>query len=279
MLTPTQLNQFQTQGFLLGDRVLTDAQIEQLRAELDRVIRDKDQPGPQPVLLSNISQHRDSVIWQIVNIWEASAPFRTLVAHPVIAAEIAQLTGAREVRLWHDQIQSKIAAKGGVNMWHQDWPYWGILDAPQQVTAWIPLDDVDAANGCMSMVPGSHLWGNQIEFLHGLPRFDAMPSHFQDHALAVRLCPVQQGCVHYHHALTWHGSHANTSSRPRRAIALHYMTDQTRYRATGTHLMKPLVTVADGQPLTGDHFPRVWPVENDPEGNATPNPRRIFQTG
>ena len=149
---------------------------------------------------------------------------------------------------------------GVISMWHQDWPYWGILDAPQQVTAWIPLDDLDTDNGCMSMVPGSHLWGNQIEFLQKLTRFDAMPSHFQDHARAGRLCPVQKGYVHYHHALTWHGSHANTSPRPRRAIALHYMTEQTRYRAAGTHVMKPLVTVADGQPLTGDHFPKVWPV-------------------
>ena len=143
-------------------------------------------------------------------------------------------------------------------MWHQDWPYWGILDAPHQVTAWVALDDVDAGNGCMSMVPGSHGWGKQIEFLHALTGFDAMPTQFQEHAVDVRLCPVRKGHVHYHHALTWHGSHANTSARPRRAIALHYMTEQTRYLATGNHLMKPLVTVAAGAKLAGDHFPLVW---------------------
>ena len=253
MLPTAQLQQFAAQGFLLGPRVLDDAQVAELRAELDRVIRDKDQPVPQPVLLRNIA--KGGVIWQIVNICEASAPFRALVRHPVITGEIAQLTGAREVRLWHDQIQYKVAATGGVNMWHQDWPYWGILDAPHQVTAWVALDDVDAGNGCMSMVPGSHLGGKQIELLHGLPAFDAMPAQYE-----VRLCPVRAGHVHYHHALTWHGSHANTSDRPRRAIALHYMTEQTRYVATGNHVMKQFVTVADGAPLTGDHFPRVWPA-------------------
>ena len=260
MLSPAQLQQFATQGYLLGSRVLTDAQVEELRAELDRVIRDKDRPVPQPVSLANISRDPRAVIWQIVNIWEASAPFRSLVHHPVITAEIAQLSGAGEVRLWHDQVQYKIAEKGGVNMWHQDWPYWGILDAPHQVTAWVALDDVDAGNGCMSMVPGSHRWGKQIEFLHALAGFDAMPATFQEHSLEVRLCPVRQGHVHYHHALTWHGSHANASARPRRAIALHYMTEQTRYLAAGNHLMKPFVTVAAGAKLAGDHFPKVWPT-------------------
>ena len=259
MLTPAQIEQFQAQGFLLGSPVLTDAQVEELRAEIDRVIRDKDRSVPQPVMLHNFAKDPGTVLWQIVNISDASPPFAALVRHPVIAAEVAQLTGARELRLWHDQIQYKIAGKGGVNMWHQDWPYWGILDAPHQVTAWVALDDVDAANGCMSMVPGSHRWGRQIEFLQGLKSFDAMPAQFDGHPLAVRLCPVRKGSVHYHHALTWHGSPANTSPRPRRAIALHYMTEQTRYVAAGNHPMKKFVEVADGVPLAGTRFPVVWP--------------------
>ena len=70
-------------------------------------------------------------------------------------------------------------------------------------------------------------------------------------------CPVKKGEVHYHHALTWHGSHANTSGRPRRAIALHYMTGDTRYVASGEHPMKPFVEVGDGEVLQGETFPLV----------------------
>ena len=68
----------------------------------------------------------------------------------------------------------------------------------------------------------------------------------------------RQGEVHYHHALTWHGSHANTSERPRRAIAIHYMTEETRYVASGNHTMKPFVEVGDGELMRGEHFPLVW---------------------
>jgi ectoine hydroxylase-related dioxygenase (phytanoyl-CoA dioxygenase family) len=199
-------------------------------------------------------------VWQVVNIWEASKPFRELVHNPTIAQEVAQLTAARELRLWHDQIQYKPAGTGGVNMWHQDSPYWPPLyPKDQQVTAWVALDDVDESNGCMSMIAGSHRWGDQIEFLHTLKTFNDMPPEFQGLAIEVRCCPVRKGEVHYHHALTWHGSHANTSDRPRRAIALHFMTERTRLDASKDHPMRPFVESADGELVRGEHFPRVWP--------------------
>ncbi len=264
MFNDQQIAQYRTQGFIKGQRVLDDATVEELRAEIDRVIRDKDKPVPQPIVLRNISRP-GTTIWQILDIWMASQAFHRLLFHPSIVTGAAQLTGARELRLWHDQIQYKIAGTGGVNMWHQDWPYWGILDAPHQVTAWVALDDVDPDNGCMSMVPGSQRWGNNIQFLHKLPAFNALPAEFEGHKLEVRTCPVRKGEVHYHHALTWHGSPANNSGRSRRAIALHYMTEQTRYKASGNHLMKKFVTVPDGAMLEGPAFPLVY-ERRQPQG-------------
>jgi ectoine hydroxylase-related dioxygenase (phytanoyl-CoA dioxygenase family) len=143
-------------------------------------------------------------------------------------------------------------------MWHQDAPYWPTLMPMTEVSAWVALDDVDEENGCMSMVPGSHLWGNKIDFLHTLKSFGDMPGEFEGRPIEVRTCPVRKGEVHYHHALTWHGSHANTSIRPRRAIAIHFMTDETRFVASGEHPMKPFMHMADGELVQGDHFPVVW---------------------
>ena len=84
-----------------------------------------------------------------------------------------------------------------------------------------------------------------------------MPDRFEDNALEVEFCPVLKGYVHYHHSLTWHGSHDNTSQSPRRAIAVHYMTGETLYDESGNHVMKPFVTVNDGEKLAGDSFPLV----------------------
>lgn len=261
MLTEQQIAEFYANGYLKGGQVLSDQEVDVLCAEIMRVINDRDRKDvAQPVLLHKMGNNDAAPVWQIVNIWEASEPFRTLIAHPTIVEEIAQLTRASELRLWHDQIQYKPAQVGGVNMWHQDAPLWPILAPMTEVSAWVALDDVDVDNGCMSMVPGSHLWGNHEQFLETLPDYDAMPNEFEGHSVTVVPRPVRRGEVHYHHALTWHGSHANTSGRPRRAIALHYMTQDTRFVASGQHVMKPFVHVADGQPMQGEHFPQVYPL-------------------
>ncbi|HVU15047.1 MAG TPA: phytanoyl-CoA dioxygenase family protein, partial [Phototrophicaceae bacterium] len=228
MLSEEKVQQFKVNGFVNGGKVLDDATVDVLRDEIMRVIDDRDNPNvKQPLLLHNLNRNSDAMVWQIVNIWEASEPFRKLMYQPEIVSSIAQLMDASEVRLWHDQIQYKPAKIGGVNMWHQDSPYWPILTPmTSEITAWVALDDVAEDNGCMSMVPGSYLWGNNIDFLHTLKSYDAMPGEFDGHELKVVSCPVNKGEVHFHHALTWHGSHANTSGRPRRAIALHYMSGE-----------------------------------------------------
>ena len=179
MLTDQQIADFQANGFVNGGPLLNDDDVETLRAEIDRVIQDHEKPGvPQPVLLRNLAGDDSAPVWQIVNIWQASVPFRKLVKHTKIAEGIAQLTRAAELRIWHDQIQYKPAEKGGVNMWHQDAPLWPILAPMTEVSAWVALDDVDEANGCMSMVPGSHEWGNHIDFLNNLPNYESMPQEY-----------------------------------------------------------------------------------------------------
>lgn len=260
MLTPAQVAQFRRDGYVLGGQVITDAEVEVLRAELKRVIEDREAPGPKPVRIINLAGDDAAPVWQIVNIWEASPAFRALGTQRQIAEESAQLLNAKELRIWHDQIQYKPAATGGVNNWHQDVPYWpNLVPQGEQLTAWIALDDADADNGCMSMVPGSHQWCDQIPFLDTVRPFEAMPKTFGGHPIEVRLCPVKKGHVHYHHALTWHGSHANKSGRPRRAIAYHYMSEKTFFRPAPHHPMLPFITVQPGEKLTGEKFLPTWP--------------------
>jgi len=257
MLTDDEVSKFHADGYLRGTSVVPDDVVEVLRSEVLRVIDNRDAPGFQPVLLHNMAG-ADAPVWQIVNIWEASEPFKELIHNRKIAEEMAQLTGAKSLRIFHDQIQYKPATMGGVNMWHQDAPLWPILAPMTEVTAWVALDDVDEENGCMSMVPGSHLWGNHIDFLCTFKSFNDMPDEFEGHPIEVRTCPVKKGEVHYHHALTWHGSNANRSVRPRRAIAIHFMTEDTRFVESGNHVMKEFVHVKDGEVMEGEHFPLVY---------------------
>lgn len=260
-LTEQQVDQYRRNGFVNGGPVLDDETVEGLRTETLRVIDDRDNPNvKQPVLLRNLNQDDSRPIWQVVNIYEASPAFEKLIHNPVIAQMAAQLSGAKELRIWHDQIQYKPQARGGRLHWHQDSPAWPTLQPKHaQISAWVALDDADVDNGCMYMVPGSHTWGDHSDFLNSAPEGDPLPNTYLSQPVYVVMCPVRKGQVHFHHSLTWHGSGANTSNRPRRAIAIHYMTEATRYDAGGNHPMKPFITVADGERLVGDAFPLVWP--------------------
>ncbi len=275
MLTDEQVASFERDGFLNGGVLLDNDEVVELRADLERVLEigpdgigDND---PRPVsfrdLRSGSDGPSDTPVWQIVNIWESAPAFEQLIYHPFIVRAISQLTGHRDLQVWHDQIQYKPAETGGATTWHQDAPLWPIIKPMTPVSAWIPMDDADEDNGCMWMVPGSHKWGNQIEFLRTngnlqkLEEFDRLASfEAPDNApVAARPWPVKKGEVSFHHSLTWHGSPFNQSPRPRRAIAIHYMTGEAKYDESGNHLMKQFVDLSDGAPMAeaGPHFPVV----------------------
>jgi hypothetical protein len=226
MLDRIDLDRFRRDGFVKGPRVLGDGELEELRAELDRVIAQRGLPGvAQPGGIADIGKPGQP-LWQIVNIYLASDAFRRLLNLDGLGAAAAAMIGGDEIRVWHDQIQYKPKGVGASNHWHQDWPYWPKMARPDAVTAWIAIDDADIDNGCMRMVPGSHHWGKAIDFLHCVGELDNMPKQYQEHRVEVRMCPVRAGEVHFHHSLTWHASHGNTSQRPRRAIALHLMNQE-----------------------------------------------------
>ena len=278
MLTPSQIDEFHRNGFLNGGRILTDDQLEALRADLDSIL-EKGPDGfsseePQPVSFRNMSQRGDEsaalAVWQIVNIWEAAPAFGQLIYHPSIVKGISQLTDAPNLMVWHDQIQYKPANHGGATRWHQDAPLWPIILPMTPVSAWIALDDADEDNGCMWMVPGSYKWGDRMDFLRTQQHLEqreefmnivgfSLPADSEVKAVAPQPRPVKSGEVSFHHSLTWHGSPFNRSNRPRRAIAIHYMTGESRFVAGGQHLMKQFVTLEDGAPMAeaGEHFPTV----------------------
>lgn len=269
MLTKAQIEQFHRDGFLKGGIVLSEAEVDLLRAELDLVMEGKS--VRKPVRNVNLLEGAGNMgmdmtvnekVVQIVNIWMASEAFYRHAQNATICEEIAQLSNTDTVRVWHDQIQYKPPYSGGPTGWHQDHPLWPIIQPADLVSAWVALDDAVIENGCMWMVPGSHLWGNHQRYLASDDHFK--PYHRQPELLPadaiVESVPfeIKKGQVGYHHCLTWHGSPHNRSSLKRRAIAVHYMPGHTRYEPTGGHPMESHVKVQPGEILAGDDFPVVW---------------------
>ncbi|MFD2610954.1 phytanoyl-CoA dioxygenase family protein [Paenibacillus gansuensis] len=272
MLSPEKAAEFKKNGFVKGEVVLSEEEVEKLREELDAVMEGKS--VKKPVLNRNMLEEDDSSLYegmkmtanekvvQIVNIWMASEAFFEHAAHRTICEEVARLCETDTLRIWHDQVQYKPPVTGGPTAWHQDHPLWPVIQPADLVSAWVALDDAVIENGCMWMVPGSHTWGDHQKYLSSTADF--MPFHRKPELLPpdaeVKAVPfeIKKGQVGYHHSLTWHGSPHNRSQRKRRAIAVHYMPGHTRYEPTGGHPLIPYVSVGKGEILTGDHFPVVY---------------------
>lgn len=269
MLTDAQIAEFHERGYILGGQILSDREVDRLRAELDLVMEGKSVKKPvlNRNLLDGSSDYRTEMskskqVIQIVNIWMASAAFFEHAQNATICSEVAQLCGTDALRIWHDQIQYKPPVTGGPTGWHQDHPAWPIIQPADLVSAWVALDDATVENGCMWMVPGSHKWGDHNKYMRA-------DEHFKPYHTAPEQLPagadltavpleVKKGQVGYHHCMTWHGSPSNPSQRPRRAIAVHYMPGHTRYEPAGGHPMEQFVKVSPGAVLEGDEFPVVY---------------------
>ena len=158
VLTNRQVEDFNTNGFLNIGQVLDNEGCERFRSEMLRVaagIYDR-----APIQLRNVNQDENAPVLQISNIWHSSSMFFDHMSLPAITDAVAELTGSAVLRVWHDQVQSKPANIGGSTAWHQDAPAWPILEPPDLITAWVPFQDTTIENGCMWMVPGSHLSGD-----------------------------------------------------------------------------------------------------------------------
>lgn len=262
MLTDDDVRTFHENGFVtVTEPVLSPDQLTELRDALQRVIEGKS--AAQPETKRNIGKDdRENVVIQIVNIWEAEPAFRDHLYNASIVPMIARLMDAETVRVWHDQVQIKPAQHGGSTTWHQDFPYWPVLEPAELVSAWVALEDATIENGCMSMVRRSHRWGAYHGGTIGNtathdPAYDPA---FLPPGEKVEVVPVEvpAGCVAFHHCLTWHGAPPNRSERPRPAIAVHYMPGHTRYVPKREHLVERHIHVAPGEILVGDHFPTVY---------------------
>lgn len=195
-----------------------------------------------------------------------------LVRQPVIAECAARLSGAREIRLWHDQLLYKPARRGqGANVgWHTDRHYWRTCSSSEMLTAWVPFHDIAEEHGPVMFVAGSHRWSDRIGLSFWDQDLTAIDRHVAEHGARIVTATLRRGQVSFHHCGTLHGSGPNHSSGPRRAIAIHLQPGDNRYVRAGNpdgtaarHSNDQLVrSLRDGTPdyADPDVCPRLWPV-------------------
>ncbi len=109
-LSDEQVARFERDGFLDGWRVLNEAQLARLRAELAQIT----DPAADARLHrlwheynSNEAAGSGKELFHSLGAWRLAPSFHDLLFHPAILVPASQLLGDVPLRLWHDQIFSK----------------------------------------------------------------------------------------------------------------------------------------------------------------------------
>lgn len=133
-------------------------------------------------------------------------------------ASIARQLIGETATLDYDQFLAKRPNKPDAQFtWHQDLGYWPTgTPEPQTATCSLALDDADAENGCLRVVPGSHKGPLRPHRpLHSSDAGDREASHILsielDPAEPVMELPLRRGDITVHDERIVHGSGGNRS--------------------------------------------------------------------
>ena len=233
---------FSERGYYFPQRVLTSTEAANYRARLEAF--ERSQGGP----LTGALRNKPHLLFTWID---------ELVRHPTILDSVQAILGPN-LLVWSSSFFTKEANDPAFVSWHQDSTYWG-LSAPDVVTAWVGFTDSNAGNGCMQVIPGTHLKDQ-------LPHRDTFADNnllTRGQEVAVEVNPndavnviLQAGEMSLHHVRLVHGSPPNTSNDRRIGYAIRYVPTYV-YQTAGNRDSAMLVRGID----TYKHF--------DPEPRPT----------
>ncbi len=188
---------------------------------------------------------------------------------------VADLTGTPKVNFYSDQLFLKEPGSRIRTPFHQDKPYFTV-DGGEVAVCWVPVDRVDAENGPMGYVRGSHRWGKLFkpsDFVTDTGTFpeqdgldhsgleDLPPISADEHDLVY--LEAEPGDVIIHNWATVHGAAGNVAATAtRRAASVRYACDGCTYhqRPSSPEPFRYTIGLEDGEALeNAERFPIVWP--------------------
>ena len=121
--------------------------------------------------------------------------------------------------LYHySKLNMKPPEIGSVVEWHQDLSYYPMTNRDSLAVLFY-LDDADAENGCLQMLPGRHEGDLLAHTREGY--FQGRATETVDSSEA-ELVEGKAGTAIFMHCMTPHASITNRSNRPRRTLILSY---------------------------------------------------------
>jgi ectoine hydroxylase-related dioxygenase (phytanoyl-CoA dioxygenase family) len=150
---------FHAEGYLVVRNVLDEHELIACRAEVDRlegVFERYPEDDAVRVLWHAPADGGPRHIKQVEPVVDLSDLFAQLACDPRIAGPAALMLGEDGASLFEDKLMAKPPGGAGLP-WHQDWSCCWRAHTDQLVTCFVSLDDANAENGALELIPGSHL--------------------------------------------------------------------------------------------------------------------------
>jgi phytanoyl-CoA hydroxylase len=222
MLSPAHRAAYRRDGFIVLPEILTPGEVEALRRVTDEFVRNARTVVANDEIYDLEESHSaaEPRVRRIKTPQLHHPEYAHAARHPKIVEVLADLWGT--VRFDTGKLNMKSAGHGAPIEWHQDWAFYPHTNDDLAAVG-IMLDDCEAENGPMMVIPGSHL--GPIYNHHGPDgRFcgaiDPAASGL-DVAAAVP-CLGKAGSITVHHVRAVHGSATNFSGKERRFLLFQY---------------------------------------------------------
>lgn len=232
-LSDAEAGQYREHGYVVPAFRLDPAWVRRMQQALDALIAANPGVRPEKLVSAHIEGRNDEGV-------SGSQAFLDLAMNPDIVDLVAQVIGP-DVVLWGCHVFCKPAQEGYETPWHQDGHYWPIRPLAN-CTVWVALEPSTRENGCLRVIPGSHVGKQLHPHLHedrtDLTLNQRMADGAFDENDAVDI-ELEPGQMSLHDIYMIHGAQANRSGIRRTGVALRYMP--------GSSLFDRSLKPSDGQ--------------------------------
>src|SRR6267154_3718521 len=152
-LKPEEIQFYEQNGYLLIQDCFSKAEIARMKAELQDVFAED---SPRRVV-----EKDGYTVRSVYGCHKYNEVFSRLVRHSNMLVPARQLLGD-DVYVYQFKINAKVAFRGDLWEWHQDYVFWMKEDGmpePRATNAVVFLDEVNELNGPLVFIPGSHREG------------------------------------------------------------------------------------------------------------------------
>lgn len=153
-LDQEHLDSFGRTGYLAFEDLVTPAEVEQFRRELQRLSTDPEVRADERTIIEGTSQQ----VRTIFEVHKTSEIFARIARDPRVVGRAQQILGS-EVYIHQSRVNLKPGFGGGDFAWHSDFETWHAEDGlprMRTVSISISLTDNFSFNGPLMIMPGTH---------------------------------------------------------------------------------------------------------------------------